>query len=301
MEAQDVTLQKIQRGDKVVVVAENKSEKLQLVTLDLTLENVVPDRKLPIELVMKPGENKELVILSPVPLQAWSYKTKFGFEEYVPETEIESVTASRPLIPNNAPRTDNTRSQSDTGINSDTGVKSDDAEHTAIEEAEKPSTRAGEADLESNTDDVMPAVSSSSVVATSTAPDANAHIDYYLLPPENTDDAPMPAVYARSVKQKNKDDHSTDNQMPESSLLLFGQAGCPRCAMVRSYLNEHDIPFKELSITGNSENQDRMNQYLFDSGFEGGKFMMPVVIVDGETHYSIEDLPGFLEGLRAGH
>ncbi len=237
VEAQDVTLQKVQRGDKVVVIAENRSEKPQLVTLDLTLDNVVPDRKLPIELVMKPGEKKELVILSPVPLQAWSYKTKFGFEEYVPEAEIKQVSITRPVIPNNTSRPGNTTSQLNT--------------------------------------------------------------DYYQLPPENTDDAPMPAAYARSMSPKKQDDHSTDNQIPESSLLMFGQVGCPRCAMVISYLKAHDIPFKELSITGNSENQERMNQYLFDSGFEGGKFMMPVVIVDGETHYSIEDLSGFLDGLGA--
>jgi len=231
--AQDVTLEKVQRGDKVVVIAENVSEKPQLVTLDVSLENVVPDKKLPVELVLKPGEKKDLLILSPVPLKAWSYKTKFSFEEYIPEVEKEVVSTTRPRIPNNTPG-----------------------------------------------------------AVTATQP-----IDYHLLPPDNTDDAPMPAAYARSMSSKNQDDHSTDNQIPESSLLMFGQAGCPRCAMVRSYLKEHDIPFKELSITGNSENQERMNEYLFDSGFEGGQFMMPVVIVDGETHYSIEDLSGFLDKL----
>ncbi len=291
LEAQDVTLQKIQREDKVVVVAENRSDKAQLVTLDVTLENVITDRKLPIELVMKPGEKKELVILSPVPLKAWSYKTKFSFGEYVLEAENEPVASNRPLIPNNEPRVGNTTSRSDTGFKSDAG------DYTDIAAAKNASSGTGEAKLVSDTNEVMSKVSSGIAVATSKAPDAKPQIDYYVLPPENTDDAPMPAVYAYDMRRN--DGHSTDKQVPESSLLLFGQAGCPRCAMVRSYLTEHRIPFKELSITGNKKNQERMNQYLFDEGFEGGQFMMPVLIVDGETHYSIEDLQVFLDGLGA--
>ena len=30
-----------------------------------------------------------------------------------------------------------------------------------------------------------------------------------------------------------------------------------------------------------------MNQYLFESGFEGGKFTMPVVIVDGSENHVV--------------
>ncbi len=252
--AQDVALKKNLRGDKVVVSAENKSSVSQLVTLDVKLENVIPDKELPLELVLEPGEERELVVLSPIPLKPWSYKTKFSYVEYVAGEENVLRPSGKPLIPNNAPHTVSQPSESDSVI--------------TLYHGDPASVK----------------------YAASTT-------DYYLLPPENSDDAPMPAVYARVINHKNKDDFSTRKRMTESKLLLFGQAGCPRCSTATKYLKEHAIPFQELSITGNDKNEALMNKYLFDGGFEGGKFMMPVVVVDGETYYSIPDLSVFLEGL----
>jgi glutaredoxin len=261
-DAQDVVLKKVQRGDKVLVIAENKSEKEQLVTLDVTLENVITDRELPVEIVIKPGEKKELLVLSPVPLKAWSYKTRFRYEEYIPETEHDISSEDHPGIPN---KESGNRSAPDKNSAPGTG------------NARNPSD------------------SKATITDAPTAP------DYFRLPPGNTDDEPMPAQYARRMNQNNQGTNADESQLPESELIVFSQDGCPRCAMTRNYLSQHDIPYKELIVNGDKQNQKLMNNYLFDSGFKGGNFMMPVVVVDGEAHYSIKDLEGFLEGLGSDH
>lgn len=287
VDAQDVTLERVQRGDKVVVVAENMSSKPQLVTLDVTLDNVVPDKELPLELVIAPGAKKELLVLSPVPLKAWSYKTKFSFVEYKPEDDTveqksQLTSATQPVIPNNAPRATSTTSQPEIG------TASSPTEESAEDKTSPPAATARNVKLSTNTPDVVDTYKSKGKI--------NPR-DYFLLPPENTDDAPMPALYARNMQRMPQEGQAAEGHLPESKLLVFAQAGCPRCTMTRSYLDELEIAYEEFSITGNDENSELMNKYLFDSGFEGGKFMMPVIVVDGETHYSIEDLSGFLEGL----
>ena len=40
-----------------------------------------------------------------------------------------------------------------------------------------------------------------------------------------------------------------------------------------------------------------MQQKLFASGFKGGSFVTPVVMVGNEVFYNIENLQGFLEQL----
>ena len=156
--AQDVVLKKVQRGDKVAVYAENKSDFTQLVTLDMILVYVIPSQKFPFETLMKAGEIKELVVLSPVPLRAWSYTTQYSYEKVAPTSGNEMGAITSPQIPNNAPRIGNTPSQSDSTINTNQGLPVN------------------------NTDDAAP------------------HVDYFIRPPDNTDDAPMPAAYAPHVK-----------------------------------------------------------------------------------------------------
>jgi len=246
--AQDVLLEKVQRGDKVVLFAENNSETAQLVTLDMTLENVVTDKKLPLEVVLSAGERKEIIILSPIPLKAWSYRTKFSHQDYSPDARAD-----------NLPNSDSYISDNPSGI----------------------SNKANRSDSKAKMDEVA------------------GETDYFMLPPENTDDAPMPARYARTMLQGDHHTPVAKSHLPEAELLFFGQTGCPRCAMTRDYLGKHGIPYKELNVTDNDANQQLMNKYLFDSGFTGGKFMMPVIIVDEVAHYSIADLDGFLSGLSA--
>jgi len=162
--AQDVVLKKVQRGDKVAVYAENISNFPQLVTLDMMLVHVIPSKKFPFETVMKAGETKELVVLSPVPLRAWSYTTQYSYEKVSPTSGNVMGAITSPRIPNNAPRIGITTSQSDSTIQFDQGFSV------------------------SNTDDTAP------------------NVDYFIWPPENTDDAPMPAAYARRMKHN----HSID-------------------------------------------------------------------------------------------
>jgi hypothetical protein len=186
-DAQDVVLERVQRGDDVVVFAENKSAKAQFVMLDLMLSYVTPDRKLPVEVVVKPGEKKELIVLSPIPLKAWSYKTRYSFEEYIPGSKNKEILAEAnelkplinvgPRIPNNEPPAKKTEKQ----------AQSEVVEISTIINAEK-----NEVANDSRTTDM--------ISERELQPSSKYGIDYFLRAPENTDDAPMPAEYARRTR-----------------------------------------------------------------------------------------------------
>ena len=95
-------------------------------------------------------------------------------------------------------------------------------------------------------------------------------------------------------------------EIPPSSVLtlaqpdkvtVYGQPGCPRCKMAKDYFEENSIAFEYFDITADKVAYDQMTSRLFESGFEGGQFIMPVIYVDDNAHYSIKDLEGFLEGV----
>lgn len=147
-EAQDVILEKTERGDKVVILADNTSLNYQLVTLDMTLEHVISDKQLPLEVILKPEEKKVILVLSPTPLQAWSYKTKYSFEEYHPELDHGGAQVASTFV-------------------------ATEIDHTDIGKGSAPNK--------------------SSMHTLIRRP------DYHKLPPGNTDDEPMPAMYARKM------------------------------------------------------------------------------------------------------
>jgi glutaredoxin len=103
-------------------------------------------------------------------------------------------------------------------------------------------------------------------------------------PPPESISQPVPAEKVR-----------TNYEVPsEGEIIVYTQAGCPRCAATVRFLKSNRIKFTELDA-------DKHNQQMFsllrDAGFEGNQIQMPVVHVADGVFYNIKDLTGFLETL----
>lgn len=81
-------------------------------------------------------------------------------------------------------------------------------------------------------------------------------------------------------------------------IIVYTKNGCGRCSFVVKYLKENNIPYEELNITNNEKNNKQMSKDLFASGFKGGGFTTPAVVVDGEVFYNIKDLQSFVSQLK---
>lgn len=81
-------------------------------------------------------------------------------------------------------------------------------------------------------------------------------------------------------------------------IVVYSQAGCGRCSFVKKELNAKGVKFVEVDVNSTSPEVNNMWQKLRDGGFNGDSITMPVVRVDGEYHYNIKDLAGFVAGLK---
>ncbi len=81
-------------------------------------------------------------------------------------------------------------------------------------------------------------------------------------------------------------------------IVVYSQAGCGRCSFVKKELNAKGVKFVEIDVNSTSPEVNNMWQKLRDGGFNGDSITMPVVRVDGEYHYNIKDLAGFISGLK---
>ena len=59
-------------------------------------------------------------------------------------------------------------------------------------------------------------------------------------------------------------------------ITIFSKPNCVRCEMVKRYLNDKGVPFKEIDVF----KDDEALAMLRDKGFS----QMPVVSIDGEFH-----------------
>lgn len=81
-------------------------------------------------------------------------------------------------------------------------------------------------------------------------------------------------------------------------LVIYTQEGCGRCAYVKKELTAKGMAYKEVDVNSGVPEVNTMWKQLRDSGFTGDNVTMPVVSVNGQLHYNIKDLPGFVNGIK---
>jgi len=82
-----------------------------------------------------------------------------------------------------------------------------------------------------------------------------------------------------------------------SEVTIYTMPGCGRCAYTLNYLKTNNIPYTEYS-TADKESNMKMWGAVSNSGKPAGKgISMPVVVINGQTYFSIPDLKGFAESI----
>jgi len=297
--AQDVVLEKVENGHRVEVFALNNTNIAQEVTLDLTLVSVAVDKELPVVMVIPAEARVKMITLTPEPLEPWSYKTRYNFKPHIVEEIKPAPVATRPepeLPANKQPVEPERTFEEGPDIEEQESYDKPPVQSTS-EIAEKESFEEERAKP-----DLPP--------PTPSAPVKPSRIDDGVMgPPLSTDDMPIPArYYEQPVAASEVNDEANVFEIPAESVvsisngsmekvIVYGQPGCPRCKKAKDYFVEQHVPFQYLDITVDQEAKDEMTERLFDSGFTGGQFIMPVVYVDDIAHYSIKELDVFLESL----
>ena len=81
-------------------------------------------------------------------------------------------------------------------------------------------------------------------------------------------------------------------------IIVYTQNGCGRCSFVKKELTAKGITYEEVDVNSGSPDATNMWKQLRDGGFTGDSVTMPVVKVNGQLHYNIKDLSGFVSGLK---
>lgn len=89
-----------------------------------------------------------------------------------------------------------------------------------------------------------------------------------------------------------------ETSLTSAPIVVYSQAGCGRCSFVKKDLTSRGVKFVEIDVNSPSPEVNNMWQKLRDGGFNGDSVTMPVVRVDGQYHYNIKDLPGFVATLK---
>ncbi len=90
---------------------------------------------------------------------------------------------------------------------------------------------------------------------------------------------------------------SKPSELSTAPIIVYTRNGCGRCSFVKKEMKEKQIEFEEVDINGGSDEANNMWKLLRESGFTGTTVTMPVVKVNGELHYNIKDLAGFVDSL----
>ncbi len=89
-----------------------------------------------------------------------------------------------------------------------------------------------------------------------------------------------------------------ETSLTSAPIVVYSQAGCGRCSFVKKDLTTRGVKFVEIDVNSPSPEVNNMWQQLRDGGFNGDSVTMPVVRVDGQYHYNIKDLAGFVATLK---
>lgn len=82
----------------------------------------------------------------------------------------------------------------------------------------------------------------------------------------------------------------------KAEVTIYTMPGCGRCSYTISYLKKNNIPYTEYS-TSDKDNNMKMWRAISDSGKPARSISMPVVVINGQTYFSMPDLKGFTESI----
>ena len=73
--------------------------------------------------------------------------------------------------------------------------------------------------------------------------------------------------------------------MENSQYTLYVKAGCPFCAKVLNFMDEHDIvlPIMDISLEPYKDGYDKLINL-------GGKYQVPCLGIDGKALYESDDI-----------
>ena len=120
-------------------------------------------------------------------------------------------------------------------------------------------------------------------------------------PVDKTTDSAAASTKVEAQAEMFKSELAPASETNKKGIVVYSKAGCGRCEYLTNYLNENKIPFADLNITTDEAANKEMSTALFASGFKGGSFTTPVIVVDGEVFYNVKDLKGFTSDLAKTH
>ena len=276
IQAQDVVLEKEEEGHRIILYAVNKTDVAQEVTLHVNLEHVEANKAMPIIEVVPGDARIQLVSLTPEVLKPWSYKTRYSYQEYVPEIAEPIVTNAE--LESDVPST--------TPIEEVDGIREDTpAPQPVVQKEVEP---RGQPDVTEHQTGIRPGVP---VVSNAGKPGTKD----ILLPPRYPDEEPIPARYLTHRAASEDKQQNTTAVQEKPGIVVFGQDACPRCEKTVKFLDEHSIMYTYHNVTDDDRKGQLMTKQLYKGGFTGGQVIMPVIVVGDETYFSIRELDVFLE------
>ena len=87
--------------------------------------------------------------------------------------------------------------------------------------------------------------------------------------------------------------------LSDAAIILYAKPGCGRCTFAKKHLNNLGIAYEEVDTQSDSPEVPNMWTQLRNQGFKGGSVTMPVIRVNGQYHYDIKDLEGFIGKLKS--
>jgi glutaredoxin 3 len=68
-----------------------------------------------------------------------------------------------------------------------------------------------------------------------------------------------------------------------ADIVMYSKDPCPYCVAAKNFLNEREIPFREIDLTGQQEEIDRIKA-------ETGWRTVPIILINGELVGGFMDL-----------
>jgi len=133
---------------------------------------------------------------------------------------------------------------------------------------------------------------------TGQAPKANSSSSTSPATPSTTSTDAKPATSTTAAATVKVPVTPAATNLTSAPIVIYTQAGCGRCAFVKKDLTSRGVKFVEIDVNSSSPEVNNMWQKLREGGFNGDSITMPVVRVDGEYHYNIPDLPGFVATIK---
>lgn len=81
----------------------------------------------------------------------------------------------------------------------------------------------------------------------------------------------------------------------EPNVVIYTENSQERSTMLRIYLVKHNIPFGEVNVSYNEQTKRQFDNMLLRRGIKPQDVRLPVVNVDGEIYYKIDDMMEFMK------